>query len=421
MPIYSIDLDNFSLPISIDYHASGIRVSEISSSVGLGWALNAGGLISCTVNGISDLDSNYGHVAGGNAKVILDAYKRGDLQEAANGAHTSGATFPYYQLIKSLATGGEDTSPDVFNFNFAGRAGMFVFDEDQVPRVIPFQPIEIGFNGRDSFSIKDESGNVFKYSEVEYASISSVGSGGCDLTDWFYAAENFTPTWYISEITTYKQEKISFYYENIAYSYKLPANETWTDWLTYPLIPYNPGVREIGCTVQFPKVTCQQTMHVERGKRLIKIQSSDGRTIDFKYGPTTRIDLPGTNQLAEIVVKDKVKTLKRWILDQDYFVDRSTGDNNAESFALKLLSVKEVGKPAYRFEYNSVFSGRAFMGQEYFGFNNGVYNNTLVPAARIASGKLFDGANREVNPLTVQAATLNKIYYPTGGTVCFPK
>ena len=58
VPIYSIDLKELSVPISIDYHTSGIKVNEMSSNAGLGWALNAGGVVQSSVNGLDDLSSN---------------------------------------------------------------------------------------------------------------------------------------------------------------------------------------------------------------------------------------------------------------------------------------------------------------------------------------------------------------------------
>src|ERR1700744_1854718 len=49
VPIYTVKSRQLSLPISISYHASGIKVDDKSSVIGLGWVLNCGGLITETI------------------------------------------------------------------------------------------------------------------------------------------------------------------------------------------------------------------------------------------------------------------------------------------------------------------------------------------------------------------------------------
>src|SRR5450755_1872010 len=54
VPIYTVESGSLKLPISLSYHASGLKVQENASWVGAGWALNAGGVITRTVVGAPD-------------------------------------------------------------------------------------------------------------------------------------------------------------------------------------------------------------------------------------------------------------------------------------------------------------------------------------------------------------------------------
>ena len=39
IPLSMVEIGGLSLPLNLSYHSSGLRVSEISSNVGLGWSL----------------------------------------------------------------------------------------------------------------------------------------------------------------------------------------------------------------------------------------------------------------------------------------------------------------------------------------------------------------------------------------------
>src|SRR5437762_4683891 len=58
VPVYEINTGKIRLPISVSYHAGGIKVEEMASWVGLGWSLNAGGSISRQTRGRPDESSN---------------------------------------------------------------------------------------------------------------------------------------------------------------------------------------------------------------------------------------------------------------------------------------------------------------------------------------------------------------------------
>jgi hypothetical protein len=61
IPIATVSEGNLQLPISLQYHVGGVRVSEAASWVGLNWVLNAGGIISRQVRGAPDESWNGGN------------------------------------------------------------------------------------------------------------------------------------------------------------------------------------------------------------------------------------------------------------------------------------------------------------------------------------------------------------------------
>ena len=69
IPIFEFSIDGVAIPISIDYNSNGILVDEYASRVGLGWSLQAGGIISKSIQGINDfeLSSTSGESGGATA------------------------------------------------------------------------------------------------------------------------------------------------------------------------------------------------------------------------------------------------------------------------------------------------------------------------------------------------------------------
>ena len=57
IPIYDIVVDNVTIPIKLQYHPGNVKKESVASWVGLGWSLNAGGLIGHTINGLDDFYS----------------------------------------------------------------------------------------------------------------------------------------------------------------------------------------------------------------------------------------------------------------------------------------------------------------------------------------------------------------------------
>src|SRR5688572_4843240 len=71
-PLYEINTGKIKLPISLSYHASGIKVRQKATWVGLGWSINAGGVVSRGVRGKADEDTRNGWFNDQTSWSVLD-------------------------------------------------------------------------------------------------------------------------------------------------------------------------------------------------------------------------------------------------------------------------------------------------------------------------------------------------------------
>ncbi len=144
IPVYEAQSGGLKLPITLSYHASGVKPTDQASWVGLGWSLSAGGQISRAVVGKAD--------------------EEGFLSEALNPNPSVCGTYAY---LLHAATGVSDTEADVFSYSFGGNSGRFLWTYDSGPYLIPYAPININApaNSFARFDITDENGILYKFGE----------------------------------------------------------------------------------------------------------------------------------------------------------------------------------------------------------------------------------------------------------------
>src|ERR1035437_8394533 len=70
VPLYEIHEGNIKVPITLSYYSKGFKPSEVSANTGLGWTLQAGGIITRIVRG--QVDEN-------PPAMILTNYPDGEL------------------------------------------------------------------------------------------------------------------------------------------------------------------------------------------------------------------------------------------------------------------------------------------------------------------------------------------------------
>lgn len=231
IPLYKVAVGNFSLPISISYHSSSVKVNSPSGSLGLGWSLMAGGYITRKVNGI--LDEKYCTVS--NGKIIApgyysNAYKMKNI-----------TTKEFENLNKYVVNQKEDEffeiSADEFAFNFCGYSGNFYYNEDGGWTVVSDQDIKVLFDFQgDGFITPDllTQSKRIDCSEWDHKSFSQrffnkftlitpdgyhYEFGGPDATEftapYFHRKKSdlVPTTWRLTKIITVDKKVIEFVYD----------------------------------------------------------------------------------------------------------------------------------------------------------------------------------------------------------------
>lgn len=162
IPLYILQEGDLTLPISISYHASGLKVREISGKVGQGWTLNAEPSISRSIEGEPD--------------------ERGYLKTYVRPA----PSYNPYEKEENMIKGVYDMTPDIFYYKLLDKSGKFYFNRDlsvqNSPAEIviqPYEPINIMPNDAfiNTFDVVDDKG-------VKYNFGGAYGKVNAKITQW---------------------------------------------------------------------------------------------------------------------------------------------------------------------------------------------------------------------------------------------
>lgn len=387
IPIYDIGIKGFSLPISISYHASGIKVDDISTPVGLGWVLNAGGVITRSVKGRPDL--RFGDIGTGIIRFDQEATTKlshGDKQDYL------------IEMYDGEVSGGLDLESDVYYYNFAGMSGSFRFDIRGNLIEVPLTNNRIEFDGT-YFTVTGNDGTkyVFRDREKSYFIYRDVHT-------------EYISSWYLTYIETNEGNRIDFEY--------MIDNKTYLD----PYVTYSAKISHTDPqTAQGFEAIClnrpvDNTLH-------LKSITFPGGAIRFTYTGDR------TDRRKYRLTKIDITNNKSYVLEHGYF-----GSARLRLNALKMTSSGGASIGKYSFDYKTstllppylnysypidgVGQNQPFFAQDQWGYYNGIRTNkNLFTYDRVQTGYTIrkEQANRSVNANYAQACILNKITFPTGG------
>ncbi|MCH6200221.1 hypothetical protein MMU07_11545 [Aquiflexum sp. LQ15W] len=441
IPLDQIQGSELNIPFSITYDASGIKVDQNATEVGLGWNLNLGGMIVRQVNGLPDdyitsmpayypfySTSIYPSFTGMSVNDQFRYFVSNDV--AAGGFYpfrtgqswTNQWAFIYAKFMEEVNAGKIDTQPDTYSLSVNGLSGTLVIDyttSTAFCREHPEMKVGFGFTSNsfgvkliDSWVIIDGNGNEYLFG----------GSSSTKEITTNYdnnATENsrrYVSSW---KLNTLKSGTIK---ENIIFSYSL--NSYWND---QPITSFYARENVSGLDCPSPQLTINYNAKYNITSPVLNnIKFGDETTQRLVIVRKSRLDLPGHQAIDYIRVNDEYGNAKNFIkFETDYFSTSNCGTGTGYlGKRLKLNSVVISGNSLtnpnpfkHEFTYDqTALPCRDSFGRDYYGYYNGANGNTtLVPY----NSQFGNGGNREVNTSFTQAGILKTIKYPTKGTTEF--
>ncbi len=399
IPFYSLKSRTLELPISLNYHASGMKVNEIASWVGIGWSLSAGGTIGRTVIGKADEVNGY-------------------LNFCSQLPHPDDLDFyswrPSHSQIVNIVMGNTDSHPDIFNYSFSGRSGKFIlFREDTETKAygIPHNDLKIIPDlGNDRFTIIDESGTKYIFGKSISGSNRIVTETTTSVNSCGEGTElQQTSAWHLVEIISPGNTDIIelFYSAARPVTYDYAINETRYD-------AYSLGAPSLHGQLCKTDITtnARKIEYIKSANHKVKFTQAFGRD-DLVDG-----SLKGS-KLEQIQIEDlDGRVLKNYTFSYGYFTSGTEKRLKLETIIEGDEQSNTTIKPPYKFIYNEQnIPPRDSYDQDHWGFYNKAGNDgTLVPKEDLR-GELLSGADREPsdNPEVMKGGILEKIIYPTGG------
>lgn len=380
IPVYTLSTGWIDIPISLSYHASGFRVSEIPSSVGLGWVLNAGGwLISRSIEVKPDFEG-YDSMPITSAEQV-DSLKNGT--KLYNYAANNWIDFSQYQKWEawqdfffdnySSSTPLFDTRSDRYFYSLPGSNGIARFNvETKELMPIPYTPIKIERISSSLYRVTDTKGIKYEYTEAETVFVNGKGK--------------IINAWYLTKIVSPGMEEVP-----VVFSYKkgseyVESNKYETTSIVDARNITNNGENSVNCPTS--ELSSQSSMNsTTYNSPLIETISYKNTTIRFNYS-TDRLDLR-KDRLTSITVMSNNVSVKNILLDNNVYFG-----NTSKNYRLKLKGITfkdgslNASEEKYSFNYYNEesaapiyysFQSGTHCCEDYWGYYNGKESNAFFP------------------------------------------
>jgi RHS repeat-associated protein len=450
VPLYTLEEAGISVPISLNYNASGMKTHEVAGWTGIGWNLVAGGMITREVRGVPD---------------------EGKLDLKSNSWTSSDHRKGYYWhgMNSNFRPAEDDTEPDVFYLNINGQSYKFMYKYSGVSRFIFFPDadihVEVDFDFLPEsnivgkfvkFTVLMPDGTKYIFGDGNYEKSAEVEVKTAQQLDIYPATAHFnhymkneaiTSAWYLTRIETPYGSSINFSYDRITYSFFKVAESEATVHCPTPL-QVQKQINKVYVNGSALNSITSDHKKIEFNKRLIQCTGTgDEEVCNNVYFGTPRLDIDSWTQnpvnhsyskkLSEMQVMDNVANptdTLTYSFDYGYFNEDQAGAELPTGYTssdvgfshTKRLRLDKITFPDasnYRFRYRGdsptyVGKSRLDFGIDHWGYANGSTGNKaltgLIGPDSFFSTCTTSASNRETDPNFAFTGSLDSILISTG-------
>jgi len=435
IPVYSYNVDDINLPISLSYSGGGVKVDQMTTWTGINWNLQAGGVITRTVNDGPDENPNF-------TRTFIEESDFGTMV-LGNGTNDALLLNSY---LSTNYNSQYDTEVDIFHFSFMGYSGSFYLNKLGIPtlrdnsdnlkiEVLGTTLINL-FNNKE-FIITDVAGTKYYFGGINAAEDTQTRDGSGQLL-----THRATTGYYLNKIVSYKGDEVYFEYESIPLQNIALLNSKTLAKVDLGESLYSRCVSNANGICDEAQEYCfnyggtlggtsssQSFNRVSDGKFLNKISNNkNALEVQFNSSFTSNAKI-SLKILNDVVITNNSTVIYKASLS---YLDPNNLANCDRFFLEKVTlfdhNINDGKKQVYKLEYNAPedLPARFSFDQDHLGYYNRIDNTagntTSLP--KVDSNSVFASSNNTLankNPLFVKASkgVLKKINYPTKGATEF--
>ncbi|MGO4291295.1 DUF5977 domain-containing protein [Chitinophaga sp. RAB17] len=478
IPVHTIKLGSQSLPLSIGYASTGVKVDMSASRIGINWNLNAGGVITRITRGIPDEQGVFWH--------LKDIYKD---------SPAGGPNMPYAANPRQY---GVDTEKDWFQYNFNGYSGTFYLDDSLKAHFVNDNKLAIAVSlvsepavptGDPNlapdmdrilkFAITTPDGTKYEFGGQEYAErnfqvgfmVDDVAGYRSNTAGGNQQVYDYISTFFLKKVTNHLGGTMLFSYEKDYYKFVSAVSQNAVVGVDPKTIIIGGGSGSGGYEEVFRSESsgkiCWRNFVRSRALKKIEVKQPDGSlisTINFintDQSSFLGLDYFYTSPFYFRVINDytahqvmyenfyeKSPIFKTAPLRTDRIVINNSENKQVQAIQFHYDYIKQrqylrqvlllgeslaqlagTDEQQYKFEYykRDTLPQPLSSSQDYFGYFNGKVNDGLVvkPTASDNCGVSMAFINTYLtsrifgdrNPVTnyIDCGMISRIYYPTKG------